>query len=196
MVGYTTTAYGFGGLEINNTFTKILKSLLGLFFLDELFSLGTEEKVDDTRSNLAEQQKVDWKDKEIKQVTSAEKKMIDLINQARRKEGLEELELDYRLLKIAREKSKDMIRNNYFAHQSPTYGSPFNMFKALDINYYLAGENIAGASVVKLAHQELMNSQQHRENILEPNFTHLGVGIIVGGPYGKMYAQEFADLKK
>ena len=89
-----------------------------------------------------------------------------------------------------------MIRNDYFSHQSPTYGSPFNMFKTLGINYYLAGENIAGAAEVELAHQELMSSKKHKENILDPNFTHLGIGIIAGGPYGKMYAQEFADLKK
>ncbi|MGM0368935.1 MAG: CAP domain-containing protein [Bacillota bacterium] len=195
-VGYTTTAYAFAGLEQDNTFIKILGSLLALFFLDKLIGFDSSESVDNKQTDLENQANIDWKDKEIKEVTSVEEKMIELVNQARQKEGLEKLELDYRLVRIAREKSTDMIRNDYFDHQSPTYGSPFNMFKSLDINYYLAGENIAGASVVELAHQELMNSQQHRENILDPNFTHLGVGIIVGGPYGKMYTQEFADLKK
>jgi uncharacterized YkwD family protein len=195
-VGYTTTAYAFAGFDGDNTFTKILGSLLALFFLDKLFGSANGASIDNKQIDLEERAKIDWKDKGIKEVTDLEKQMIKLVNQARRKEGLAELEVDYRLVRIAREKSADMIRNDYFDHQSPTYGSPFNMFKSLDINYYLAGENIAGASVVELAHQELMNSQQHRENILDPNFTHLGVGIIAGGPYGKMYTQEFADLKK
>ena len=88
-------------------------------------------------------------------------------------------------------KSKDMIEKGYFAHQSPTYGSPFEMMQKAGITFGYAGENLAGAPVVSRAHTSLMNSPGHRANILSSNFTHLGIGIIDGGPYGKMFTQLF-----
>ncbi|MTI84265.1 MAG: hypothetical protein FH756_10240 [Firmicutes bacterium] len=59
------------------------------------------------------------------------------------------------------------------------------------MNYTYAGENIAGASTVEIAHNALMKSQGHRENILRKEFTHVGIGIVKGGPYGMMFSQEF-----
>jgi len=88
-------------------------------------------------------------------------------------------------------KSQDMVDKNYFAHQSPTYGSPFELMRSQGISYRTAGENLAGAPSVETAHRNLMNSPGHRANILNPNFTHVGVGIVNGGPYGKMFTQHF-----
>lgn len=99
------------------------------------------------------------------------------------------------LVELARLKSKDLIAQNYFAHQSPTYGSPFEMMQKAGITYYYAGENLAGAPTVARAHTSLMNSPGHRANILNPNFTHLGIGIIDGGPYGKMHTQMFIQTR-
>ena len=192
----TSSVYAFGGLELNSTFARILESLLALFFLDKLFNSDSKEAMSDNKEDLNQNSKLDWKRKKISNLTINEEKMLELINEARQKKDLAPLQIDYRLVKIAREKCRDMIRNDYFSHQSPTYGSPFNMFKTMGINYYLAGENIAGAPEVKSAHQELMGSKKHRENILDSNYTHVGLGIIAGGRYGKMYAQEFVDLKK
>ena len=59
----------------------------------------------------------------------------------------------------------------------------------------MAGENLAGAPTVERAHSGLMNSPGHRANILNPNFTHVGIGIVDGGPYGKMYTQTFIGIK-
>lgn len=95
------------------------------------------------------------------------------------------------LVRIARLKSTDMIQKNYFDHTSPTYGSPFDMMNKAGIAYRTAGENLAGASTVTIAHTNLMNSPGHRANILNPAFTEIGIGIIDGGPYGKMFTQEF-----
>ncbi|SJZ74996.1 CAP domain-containing protein [Selenihalanaerobacter shriftii] len=136
----------------------------------------------------------DWTEMQVNGLTVAEQKMLNLLNQERTKRGLQPLQADLELVKVARAKSQDMIENNYFAHQSPTYGSPFDMMQALNINYTFAGENIAGASTVEQAHQALMNSEGHRENILRPRFTHVGIGIIDGGPYGIMFSQEFIDV--
>ena len=82
----------------------------------------------------------------------------------------------------AREKSIDMQKNNYFSHTSPTFGSPFDRLKALNIQYRTAGENIAkgqrSASEVVTA---WMNSEGHRANILNESYTHIGVGFVQDG---------------
>ncbi|HHX74021.1 MAG TPA: hypothetical protein GX699_03870 [Firmicutes bacterium] len=117
--------------------------------------------------------------------------MLGLVNAERAKAGLAPLKVDMALVKLARLKSEDMIKNGYFAHQSPTYGSPFEMMKAAGITYRIAGENLAGAPTVERAHSGLMNSPGHRANILRPSFTHVGIGIVSGGPYGMMFTQMF-----
>ena len=127
----------------------------------------------------------------INGLTADEQKMINLVNQERTSRGLPALKVDMTLVKTARMKSSDMIKNGYFAHQSPTYGSPFDLMKSQGVTYRYAGENLAGASSVERAHTNLMNSPGHRANILNPNFTHIGIGIIDGGPYGKMFTQHF-----
>ncbi|KUK10682.1 MAG: SCP-like extracellular [Clostridia bacterium 41_269] len=124
-------------------------------------------------------------------LTAEEQQMINLINKERTSRGLAPLVVDMRLVKTARMKSQDMINKNYFSHQSPTYGSPFDLMRSQGITYRIAGENLAGAPSVEIAHRNLMNSPGHRANILNPNFTHVGVGIISGGPYGKMFTQHF-----
>jgi uncharacterized YkwD family protein len=120
-----------------------------------------------------------------------EQQMVDLVNQERTSRGLQPLQVDARLVKIARMKSTDMINNNYFAHNSPVYGSPFDMMKAQGITYRAAGENLAGNSSVVNAHNALMNSSGHRANILNSAYTRIGIGIVKGGPYGYMFTQEF-----
>lgn len=124
-------------------------------------------------------------------LTADEQQMVSLVNQERAKQGVQALAVDMRLVKVARMKSMDMIKNNYFSHQSPVYGSPFDMLKAQGITYRTAGENLAGNSSVTAAHTGLMNSPGHRANILNAAFTKVGIGIIKGGPYGMMFTQEF-----
>jgi len=124
-------------------------------------------------------------------LTADEQQMINLVNQERKAQGLKPLEVDMQLVKLARMKSQDMIDKNYFSHTSPTYGSPFDMMKKYGVSYKTAGENLAGASSVATAHKNLMNSEGHRKNILNSSFTHIGIGIVNGGPYGKMYTQLF-----
>ena len=121
--------------------------------------------------------------------------MLNLVNAERQKAGLLPLQNDMRLVDQSRKKSRDMIEKGYFAHTSPTYGTPFEALKNNGIPYRYAGENLAGASTVERAHSSLMNSPGHRANILNPNFTHIGIGIVDGGPYGKMYTQTFIGTK-
>lgn len=111
-------------------------------------------------------------------LSAQENEMVQYINEERTKAGLKPLQVDTELSRGARIKSQDMVDNGYFAHNSPTYGSPFDMMKSLGIQYRAAGENIARNSSVSKAHASLMNSEGHRKNILNPNFTHVGVGIV------------------
>jgi len=124
-------------------------------------------------------------------LTAMEQQMLTLMNQDRVKLGLTPLAVDMRLVKAARMKSQDMIDKNYTSHISPTYGSPFDMMKSMGITYKTAGENIAGAGTVDRAYTNLMNSAGHRSNILSPNYTKVGIGIVQGGPYGLMITQMF-----
>ena len=126
-------------------------------------------------------------------LTADEKKMLDLINQERQQRGLAPLKVNGELVKVARAKAKDMIDNNYFSHYSPTYGSPADMLKKFGISYRIMGENLAGNSSVEGAHRSLMNSAGHRANILNSQFGQVGIGIVNGGPYGKMFVQLFTD---
>lgn len=124
-------------------------------------------------------------------LTPDERLMLDLLNGERVRAGLGPLAVDPVLVRLARLKSEDMVANGYFGHISPNYGSPFAMMDRAGVTYRFAGENLAGAPSVDVAHRALMNSPGHRANILNPNFTHVGIGIARGGPYGFMYTQMF-----
>ena len=113
-----------------------------------------------------------------------EKRVGELVNIERAKVGLKPLTLDESLSLKARVKSEDMAKNNYFSHNSPTYGTPFEMMQSMGISYRTAGENIAmGQRTPEAVVQAWMNSEGHRKNILSPSFTHLGVGYIADGNY-------------
>ncbi|MFZ7102229.1 MAG: stalk domain-containing protein [Peptococcaceae bacterium] len=120
-----------------------------------------------------------------------ERQMLELVNGERAAAGLEPLQMDSRLVELARLKSQDMIEKNYFSHTSPTYGDPFTMMKDYEIGYLTAGENLAGNPSLTGAHEALMESPGHRANILKPEFTHIGIGVVKGGKYGLMITQMF-----
>ncbi|MGE5549384.1 MAG: CAP domain-containing protein [Bacteroidota bacterium] len=124
-------------------------------------------------------------------LTADENYILQQVNAERAKAGLAPLQIDYRLVQTARAKSRDMIQNGYFGHQSPTLGSPFDQMRAAGITYRTAGENIAGNSSAAGAMQAWMNSPGHRANILNGSFTKIGIGVVNGGPYGKMLTQQF-----
>lgn len=118
-----------------------------------------------------------------------EKQVVDLTNKERAKNGLPALKIDTELSKVARIKSNDMATKKYFDHNSPTYGSPFDMMKKFGISYRSAGENIAmGQRSPEEVVKAWMNSEGHRANILNKNYTHIGVGYVENGNY---WTQEF-----
>lgn len=110
-------------------------------------------------------------------INSLENEVIRLTNAERTKRGLPALKANWQLSRCARYKSQDMINRNYFAHQSPTYGSPFDMIESFGIRMAAGGENIAmGQRTPQEVVNAWMNSPGHRGNILSTAFTEIGVG--------------------
>ena len=125
------------------------------------------------------------------QMNSDELEVFNLINKQRTDKGLSALKNDAEVQRIARIKAQDMVNNGYFSHQSPTYGSPFDMLKSFGISYKSAGENIAANSSNSGAVTAWMNSSGHRANILNGSYNFTGVGVVSSPKYGKMYVQMF-----
>jgi len=124
-------------------------------------------------------------------MTADEETIFNLVNEVRKEAGLSELKLDKELLRVARIKSQDMVDNNYFSHNSPTYGTPFQMIKNFGISYKSAGENIAGHSTAKAAFEAWMNSSGHKANILGSSFNYTGIGVVKSPRYGLILTQMF-----
>ena len=122
-----------------------------------------------------------------------EKQMLDLVNQERQAAGLNPLAPDPELTQVARQHSTDMFARGYFAHDTPEGLSPFDRMNKAGVRFLTAGENLALAPTLPLAHTGLMNSPGHRANILRPQFGRLGIGIMDGGMRGLMVSQEFRN---
>lgn len=122
-------------------------------------------------------------------LSAIEQAVLDLTNVERQKAGLKPLQADQNLMNSARQKSTDMASNGYFSHTSPTYGSPFDQMKANGVTYKSAAENIAmGQRSAEEVVQGWMESPGHRQNILTPEFTHIGIGYDQNGNY---WTQQF-----
>jgi uncharacterized protein YkwD/uncharacterized membrane protein required for colicin V production len=121
----------------------------------------------------------------------SEQIMVAYINEQRSSRGLVPLVLDATLAATARAHSEDMFRQSYFGHQSLSGTSPFDRIRAAGIRYNVAGENIAYAPTVGLADEGLMRSPEHRANLLRPEFRRVGVGVMNGGFFERMFTQDF-----
>jgi uncharacterized protein YkwD/uncharacterized membrane protein required for colicin V production len=119
--------------------------------------------------------------------------MLALVNQDRTSRGLNALEMDPELRLVARAHADDMFKRGYFAHDTPEGVDPFDRMRDANIVFGLAGENLALAPTLDIAHNGLMNSPGHRANILKDGFNKVGIGVLDGGIYGKMWVQEFTD---
>ena len=124
-------------------------------------------------------------------MTSDEKEVFDLINKERTAKGLSALKVDSEVQRVAKIKAQDMVSGGYFSHNSPTYGSPFDILQSFKVSYKTAGENIAGNSSNSGAVNAWMNSSGHKSNILNSSFTHTGIGVVSSSKYGKIYVQMF-----
>lgn len=110
-------------------------------------------------------------------VSSYASEVADIVNQERTSQDLSPLSYDSQLAELAQKKAEDMAENGYFSHQSPTYGSAFDMMNEAGISYRSAGENIArGQRTPEAVMDSWMNSSGHRANILSSSYSSVGVG--------------------
>lgn len=110
--------------------------------------------------------------------------ILERINAIRNENGLPALTLDSLITATAQTKARDMVENNYFSHNSPTYGSPFLMIKNAGITYKAAGENIAGNNNLDDAINSFINSPEHSQNILSNAYNYIGIGLEKSDTYG------------
>jgi uncharacterized YkwD family protein len=110
--------------------------------------------------------------------SSYQQDVLNIVNKERTSRGLSALKLSSEVSKVASTKSQDMVNKGYFDHNSPTYGSPFDMMNQFGISYRSAAENIAmGQRNPQEVMNGWMNSDGHRKNILNSSFTGMGIGI-------------------
>ncbi len=173
-------------LDTAVTVTALTSHIFGEAFQHAIGFLTIEPEVGETinlRFTVA--------DPEINQ--EAEMEMLRLVNEERALEGLPELVIDETLRDIARQYSVDMLQRGYMGHIDPEGNSPFDRMRDGGVTFITAGENLALAQTVSIAHKGLMDSPGHRANILSPHYSRVGIGAAQGGRYGTMFTQKFAD---
>lgn len=124
-------------------------------------------------------------------LNAQEELAVNLLNQARLTAGLKPLKVNLPLSKLAADYAVDMRTRKFFAHIDPDGKDPFDRMATIGIDFPNAGENIALSPDVETAHQMLMESPLHRENILNPKFTEIGIGVRPDSRGGVYLVQEF-----
>ena len=120
--------------------------------------------------------------------------LLELVNAIRQTENVGLLTYNKELAKVATDKARDMVENNYFSHKSKTYGSPFEMMRSYGLVFSAAAENIAGNQSVEKAFYSWMESDSHKNNMINPEYDEIGIGVYISPVYGKIIVQMF--LKK
>ncbi|MBO0961704.1 CAP domain-containing protein [Neobacillus sp. MM2021_6] len=121
-----------------------------------------------------------------------ELQLFDLTNASRVEHQLPILSWDDHVRETARKHSTDMAVNHYFDHTNLKGQSPFDRMKEDHIIFYLAGENLAYGQFSSIfAHEGLMNSLGHRENILRKGYKYLGVGVAFNDQSQPYYTENF-----
>jgi uncharacterized protein YkwD len=134
-----------------------------------------------------------YKVSKLKVRPDLESKMLDMVNSERKKKGLKLLKADPELAEVARKHSRDMFTRGYFSHYTIEKKDPFDRMRDAQVVFTTAGENLALAQNLSMAHTGLMNSPGHRANILQGAFGRVGIGILDGGIYGIMITQNFRN---
>ena len=125
------------------------------------------------------------------ELNAMEQKAVLLLNEDRRSAGLEPLKINLKLSKLAADYSLDMNKRRFFSHVDPDGKDPFERMAAIGVDFPNAGENIAISPDVETAHKMLMDSPLHKENILNPKFTEIGIGVRPNSRGGVYLVQEF-----
>ncbi len=185
--------------------TDIANSKLGGFFLTK--TSGIERSINDVFNNEInssltyttvepkshESVPLDNKTTNLIIDQASETKMFKLVNVERTTRGIKPLTLNNGLILVARNYGKFMWQNHYFGHFDKDGQDVGDRLQTAGISYMIAGENLALAPTIEIAHTGLMNSPGHKANILEASFKKVGIGVIDNGYYGKIFVQVFTD---
>lgn len=107
-------------------------------------------------------------------------------NEQRSAAGLKPLSYNERLADAARRKAANMFSENYWAHNSPSGKSPWTWFKEAGYNYVFAGENLAkDFGDTSRMMSAWMASPTHKENIVNPKYSEIGIAVVPGTLEGK-----------
>ncbi len=168
--------------NISNTKNSVKRSNTNIIINNKIDNYDNSYLIKETNVINVSQPSIDESEKKQNigssiNITNKQKKLVDLINEERKKSGLNPLKIDKNLFEIAQYKSEDMYDESYFSHNSPNFGKTYKLLSQKNISYKAFGENIGFTYSIYKAHNGFMNSNGHRKNILNPNFTHIGIGI-------------------
>ena len=121
-------------------------------------------------------------------------KAYELVNEYRMQNGLPKLQFSKELQKVAEIKANDLLTSGYFSHDSLTYGKTFNIMKDKNIEYNVAGENLAGNISSEKAVEAWINSTTHRENMMDEEYNQTAICVIDSPVYGKIFVQLFIGV--
>jgi uncharacterized protein YkwD len=190
----------FNGLSATTRESQIAGRLLPYAeWIESRFSPVFDEAVKKTLNKMtvepqsAESVKLRFTVTDPKVREDLEARMLEMVNEERSKEGLKPLKADPEMAEVARKHSRDMFARGYFSHVTPDGKDPFDRMRADRVKFLTAGENLALAQTLSIAHKGLMNSPGHRANILKPTFGRFGIGVLDGGIYGLMITQNFRN---
>lgn len=179
ITGLTVGALLFGGNALASTNTYTVKTGDTLWKIAQSTKTGVSELIK-ANPQLKDPNKIQVGQKinvPVKASASQVTDVVKLVNAERSKAGLKPLTQNWELSRVAQYKAEDMAKNHYFDHNSPTYGTPFQMITKFGIKYSSAGENIAqGQQTPQEVMKAWMNSSGHRANILNSSYTQIGVG--------------------
>ncbi len=171
-------------------YTERLEAVLAPVFDDAVAETLNKLTI---RPESSDRVELGYKVEETEPLPELEARMLEMVNEERREAGLRPLAPDPELTEVARKHSADMFARGYFAHYTPEGRSPFDRIREANVRYRTAGENLALAPTLPIAHNGLMNSPGHRANILHRDFGRVGIGIMDGGFRGLMVTQNFRD---
>lgn len=118
--------------------------------------------------------------------------LFELTNSTRVQRSLPLLKWDDAIAETARKHSEDMAANQYFSHTNQQGESPFDRMEEDGIRFLVAGENLAYGQYSSIfAHEGLMNSEGHRENILKSDYGYLGIGAAFNAENQPYFTENF-----
>jgi len=187
-VKYSISSSKIGNFLLSNAqgWEKQVNNVFGGVISETINFLTVEPEGDETVQ-------LNYRVKDVSPDVNSEQYMFKLVNEERSSRGLRKMVFDNQLRDVGRKHCKDMFEQGYFSHYALEGFSPFDRMEEAGIIYNFAGENLALSPNADIAMQGLMDSPGHKANILSANFGRIGIGVIDGGIYGKMFCQEFMD---